>query len=292
MSKANSLKVVFDTNALANDSFEVLAGSRMLELVERGRIVPVYGHVFMEETIAAYGSEKHREHLLTKRLPFIARTAKLLCLDFDAIWHAELVQGLGKKAPIYLHPRQHRWVQKSLLRVPNDGSWKVWHDAEAARVLDAARRDGQVSVWKQIRAEVAAWKERLSYDPKIHGGLDKREFLQRIFPHIGRALIFGMVRTKNPQAVFDRWARAWNDYPYFTHFVRDMAYLGYYAAHAEQAIDKNAQADMNLLSLLLNADMVVSNEKRFLRTAFQEVWAPRRKTLFTAEEFVRYMEKL
>jgi len=71
-----------------------------------------------------------------------------------------------------------------------------------------------------------------------------------------------------------------------------MAYLGYYAGHVEQAIDKNAQADLNLLSLLLNADIVVSNERRFLRTAFQELWAPHGKTLFTVPEFVEFMKKL
>ena len=46
-----SMRVIFDTNALSNESFDQLEASPMRDLVRRGRIKPVYGHVFIEETM-------------------------------------------------------------------------------------------------------------------------------------------------------------------------------------------------------------------------------------------------
>ena len=42
---------------------------------------------------------------------------------------------------------------------------------------------------------------------------------------------------------------------------------------------------------LLHAEVLVSNEKGFLRTAFDDIWKPRGKGLMTGLEFLQYLNK-
>jgi hypothetical protein len=101
-----------------------------------------------------------------------------------------------------------------------------------------------------------------------------------------------LIQAKDKTAVADRWARNKSFYPYFTEFVYDMLYIAYYAmTKPNAAIDLNAQADLNVMAHLLHAEVLVSNEKGFLRTAFDEIWKPRGKVLMTGPEFLQYLSK-
>jgi hypothetical protein len=72
-----------------------------------------------------------------------------------------------------------------------------------------------------------------------------------------------------------------------------MLYMTYYAAvHNNDRIDENAQADLDLMTHLLHADVLVSNETRFMRRAFTDLWEPRGKILLTSEQFVGLLGKL
>lgn len=72
-----------------------------------------------------------------------------------------------------------------------------------------------------------------------------------------------------------------------------MIYMAYYAIdRPNDRIDINAQADLDLMTHLLHADAIVSNETGFLRQAFAELWAVKRKVIFTPAEFVTYIGKL
>jgi hypothetical protein len=72
-----------------------------------------------------------------------------------------------------------------------------------------------------------------------------------------------------------------------------MLYIGFCAmTRPNDKIDLNAQADLDLMTHLLRADVLVSNEEGFLRKAFDDLWRPRGKVLFTSEEFARFIERL
>ncbi len=97
----------------------------------------------------------------------------------------------------------------------------------------------------------------------------------------------------NPAAVADRWAKDKAQYRFFTTFVMNMLYIAHNAMTKPSAsIDLNAQADLDLMTHLLHADALVSNETGFLRQAFDDLWRPRGKALFTSQEFVNLLEKL
>ena len=82
-------------------------------------------------------------------------------------------------------------------------------------------------------------------------------------------------------------------YPYFTAFVRNMTYMGYFSAtRPNDAIDLNAQADLDLMTHLLRAHALVTNETGFMRKAFEDLWRPRGKVGFTSQEFAEFIRKL
>ena len=57
------LRVVLDTNVFMPSTFHHIDESRFRDLCRSGRIVPVYGHVVLEETFRAYGIEAKRIEL-------------------------------------------------------------------------------------------------------------------------------------------------------------------------------------------------------------------------------------
>lgn len=293
MSKSG-LRVVFDTNAFTPDHFKLLTNGPLVQLCQIGRIVPVYGHVFLEEMFRAYGNEKRRPHLVERWIPFITRTIHRFCEDFIVIWHRELVQGHGRTTNIYMRPRDQASLVRSLANVPLDGSWRAWRSAQKQLAEEDAKRAAQREVSKDIRQEVADKLKAAGYNKKQHGPpVPFHEFLAREIDLAGRGFIQAQVKCHNPNAVWHRWSRAKDAYPYFTAFVRNMTYMGYFSAtRPNDAIDLNAQADLDLMTHLLRADALVTNETGFMRKAFEDLWRPRGKVIFTSQEFAEFIRKL
>ena len=95
-----------------------------------------------------------------------------------------------------------------------------------------------------------------------------------------------LVHARRTKSLAEQWARCPERFPYYSAFVEGLLYSGYYAAvRHNDPIDENAQADYEQLAYLTWADIVVSNDRRFFRRAFEEIWKPRGKRLETAESF-------
>jgi hypothetical protein len=288
------LRVVFDTNAFQPAHFELLADGPLPHLCKIGRIVPVYGNVFLEEMWRAYGNEGKRAHLVERWIPFIVKTVDRFCEDFINIWHRELVQGLGRKANIFMRPSRQASLLRSLRTVPADGSWKAWHSTRQERVVEDGKRAAQREVSKDIRQEVSDKLKAAGYSRQQHGGpIPFYQFARQEVDRGGREFIEAKIACRDPKAVAYRWSRDRTAYPYFTTFIENLTYMGYYAAtRPNNRIDLNAQADLDLMTHLLRADALVTNETGFMRNAFDDIWRPRRKVLFASQEFADFIKKL
>jgi hypothetical protein len=67
----------------------------------------------------------------------------------------------------------------------------------------------------------------------------------------------------------------------------------YYAViEKNKKLDKNAQADWQLMTYLNRADILVSADMKFQRSAFVELWEPHGKKFMTPDEFVNFIEAL
>ena len=137
-----------------------------------------------------------------------------------------------------------------------------------------------------MRNEIADWRKAVNYHPKKQDVVHMIEFFEREVDVTGRQFLPALVKCKKPHAVADRCAKSKMQYPYFTTFVINMLYIAHHAMTKSNAkIDLNAQADLDLMTHLLNAEALVSNETGFLSQAFNDLWLPRGKILFTSEQF-------
>lgn len=287
------LRIVFDTNAFTPDKFDLIKQSPMRSLCKSGRIIPIYGHVFLEETFRAYGAENKRQDLVQRWLPFILDTVYRFCDDFIGIWHKELVQGRCLKTNIFMDPRDQAVLLSRLPHIPLDGSWRAWHNSKQAWEVEDAKRFAQRETSKTIRKEIADWRKAVNYSPKKHGVVRLDKFLEKELDQAGLEFLPALVKCADPHAVAAQWVRSKKQYPYFTHFVINMLYIAHHAAaEHNDKIDLNAQADLDLMTHLLHADVLVSNETGFLRKAFDDLWRPRGKVIFTSEQFAAFTQRL
>ena len=142
-----------------------------------------------------------------------------------------------------------------------------------------------------IRAEVqAALRAK-----KVAGRLEHVEFQrfrERNLVATGREFM-SLVHGPRSGALGEVWSRATANYPFYTSFVESALFHGFHAAtRMNERIDRNAQPDYEQLCYLLWADIFVSNDTRFLASAFETLWRPRGKRLMTSETFVAMIGSL
>jgi hypothetical protein len=271
----NQIRVVFDTNAFAENTFGLLANGPMQSLYRQGWVMAVYGHVFLEETLRVYGLEAKRTALVKSWLPFIFATTDRLCNDFNTIWRQELVCGLRARAKIYIPRSDNERLVESTRHIPLDGSWHAWEKTKAQRDEEDRKRAAQLDLLKDMRKSIESWKKTIGYKPVKHGtppNID--QFFRREVEGLGRALIRTVVPCEKPASVRNRWASDMDNHPFFTTCVVNLLYMAHYAmTKSDKALDRNAKADLFLMTHLLHSDVLVSNEKGFLRQAFEDLAA-------------------
>jgi hypothetical protein len=198
--------------------------------------------------------------------------------------------GKGRKANIFLSPRCQRVLVAQLTEIPLCGNWQVWLESQEERNADHAKRKKQREISTCIRMEVS---EKIRTEVSKYDGFDWKTFRAESVDRFGRELICSLIPCVDKQALAFKWSRAKSQYPYFTMFVDNMLYCAAFAATKPNArIDLNAQADLDLMTHLLHADVLVSNETGFLRSAFDDLWRPQGKVIFSSQEFADFMQIL
>src|SRR5690606_34291791 len=192
---------------------------------------------------------------------------------------------------IFMARKDQEKLLSQIPLIPLDGSWRAWHTSKNIRDIEDTKRFAQREISKKLRSEVADWRKFVKYHPNKHGITHLDQFFEREVEAAGKEFLPVLVKSKKPNAVADRWSKAKIDYPYFTTFVINMLYIAYHAmTKSNSKIDLNAQADLNLMTHLLRADALVSNESGFLKEAFNDLWRPRGKLIFTSEQFANFIK--
>ena len=112
-------------------------------------------------------------------------------------------------------------------------------------------------------------------------------------PDFGMSLISRFIQHRDKNRIFRTWLRDKHRFPFFTSFVEGMAFSSWYAgAEQNKPIDPNSQIDIQLLCCLNRSDVLVSNDARFMKDAFDELWKPKGKRFLTTEQFIQYLERM
>lgn len=288
------MRTVLDSNVFSVSHFDLLADSPLRKLSKVGRVVPIYSAVMLEETVHAYAVPRKREDLLGRWIPFILETAPRFCDDLPSVWHKELVQGRSSEAAMYMSPKKCRAVAHELAHIPADGSWDSLQAAAAEIRIEDERKRARRANSIDMRAEVAKLAKAAGVarilDPNVDLVSKTRNHLMSM---LGPSLIQRFVTPSGWQGVASRWHRNKAAYPFFTQFVENAIFQEtLFMTDHSAGVDLNAQADLDILTCLLQADALVTNETGFMRTAFERLWRPRGKIIFTSAEFASLLTRL
>jgi hypothetical protein len=294
----STMRVIFDRSSFHEPRFEQLVTSPLRRLVAERRITIFHTPVFLDEIIQSYGSPRASE-TWRKHLEFAARICDGgVFLSKEDIWRGELVDGRGPLAQHLLPPVANEEHDSfygflgTLLRTAETGDLSIeWSESAVERDEGHKKRNNQHSLFRGARDEVAgALRAR-----RIKGSLKEypfSEYRRTEFNRNGRSLM-RLVDESRCNELGDLWEANPEQYPYYTAFVEGFVYSQYYAAiEHNKPLDRNAQADFEQLAYLTWSDIVVSDDERFFRSAFDAIWKPRGKLLESAAGFAARLQNI
>ena len=297
--KPPPLRVIFDRSAFHGARFRQLRDSRLQDLCRSGRMKVYHTPVFLNETISTYRLGDQDADWQT-HLQFALDTCNGgIFLNKEALWYQELVVGRGPRSRYLLPERRnknYKWSRPKLMEILRNVARtgdlaEEWLASEPVRNETRRRRGNQRQIFSRMRREVARnIREHRPADQLSEYAFS--EFHRTVYTETGQELM-NLVHTRRTKALAEQWARCPERFPYYSAFVEGLLYSGYYAAvKHNDPIDENAQADYEQLAYLTWADIVVSNDRRFFRRAFEEIWKPRGKRLETAESFAELANRI
>ena len=280
------IRVLFDRSSFHEANFDLLHASRLKVLCDRNVLSVIHTPVFLEETLQLYGTNRAE---FSRQIPFLLNICNGgVFRDKGEIWNSELIENLQLKADIFLPAARRAALFKSMRDCSLDIEFEATGEERAGQ---RQNRANQRDIFNDMRSE---FSKNLSVNslnfPHHYSFLTFREAEIRF---VGRLMIERLVNGVDTELILERWARSIDSYPFVTAFAEGMTYSIFYAMFRPNArIDMNAQPDFEILSYLLQADVIVSGDTRFFQDAFNELWKPRGKNLFSPIEFIDFLNKL
>jgi hypothetical protein len=286
------MRVIFDRSSFHGTRFELLTASPLRRLAAQRRVEVFHTATFLDEIIQSYGSARAspswREHL---------RFATQICnggvfLAVEDIWRSELVDGWGLASRHLLSHASFVGFQAAMLQTANTGDLsQEWAETEPERMDTRRKKMKQHALFREAREAVAQARR----EGKLRGRLKDypfSDYRRTEFNRNGRALMRAVDKERAIELA-DRWEADPEEFPYYSAFVEGFVYSQYYAAIEHNGrLDGNEQADYEQLAHLIWADVVVSDDQAFFRSAFDVLWKPRGKRMESTGSFVALLETL
>jgi hypothetical protein len=288
-----TLRIILDTNAFHGVNFDALENGPFLRLCQQKKLFSVVPHTVAEETFNAYARADRRRDLVTRWLPLITKSASTFSEDLPVIWHEELIRGRGKNARRTMHASDYEALKRRIVGIPINGDWGLWHATTEEREGERVKQKAQRSLSSEIRREIRKEYEDHPEWERLVKEANWRAHIVKCSELFGCDFIRKKVRCWDPAAVANRWLANKRAYPFYSQFAENIAYMFLHAMLKQNdRIDSNAQTDLDIMTHLLHADIFVTNETRFARAAFMDIWKPRGKVLMTSPEFESFICKL
>lgn len=287
------LTVIFDRSAFHGRRFDLLAASPLLQLVRKNRVIVHHSAALLEETISMFEREANHAEL-RKQLPFILDACNGRWFrDRGDIWELELTRDLGPAADVF-EPDSVRRITEENIRdgVFGNGPWEEFKKALPDKDVERQKQVRLHKIQSEMRREIAAKR-------KAHPSLKRQKpppaatFIESELENWGEQIISRYVGTSYRALLVRRWTKDKQRYPFLTSSLEGQVFANWHALVAHnKRIDRNAHVDVEVLACLNRADAVVSSDAGFLKDAFDVLWRPKGRKLFSPEEFAQYLEGL
>lgn len=279
------LRILIDRSALHGDGFEKLVAANLLGAAKRTYISIGLTPILLTETMRLWERVDNRQ-ILRRQLPILIEMPAVWFRSSAEIWERELVRNELGPATAFSAPKEIA-QQKSVLR-SDQGLTEVFLESARARFEEQERKTRLCAIRKEMRQAIGKQLKALRGQKLEKDGF--APFQAKMIDEIGAELIVKFYASRRHSEIARRWSRNKEKYRYFTSFVRGYLYDAFYAcAELNSPIDRNAQDDYEQLCYLNDSDVMVTSDLRFMASAFEELWRPKGKQLWSIDKLVAFL---
>jgi len=279
------MNIILDTSIFHNFDYS----SNVLYRLKRKGIIQVYiSPMLLEESFRLMLNDKALSEA-KKRLQFILDiSSERWFEDVFEIFKTELSSPFRRKSYQFLQSESEQ-ILKDNIRIFLKGGTLSEDDIHKVRFSLAENKkkaDSFRNIGRDMRITVAEGVKRLG---KKHKDISEtwEDFKRRALNKWG----VGLIRRKGCyNKIFQvfavlMWLKNKDKCPYFYDWAQGMLYTTYYnMKYPDMKIDENAQADIQHLVFLREVDAIVSEEKKFMRKVWQDIYEPLGKKYFNISE--------
>ena len=286
------MKIIFDRSAFHKESFNLLKDSQFLQLTGAGKIQVFHTTVFLDETIRmAKAKKKGAKDELKRQWAFlmqicnggwfkpllVGKPPKLNSVCYDEFEG----KNAGSNWPLVSDKMRKGTEQKVSKFLQGTGSLTELDNSKAVHDQNEQVKAVLRSAFVELRNKNILPKNTTLEDYIKVNVYDFGEHLMRLFPDLDQR-----------EAKLDAWRADINRFPHFSAYVESHVYAWYDAERNQNSkLDRNWIGDAEYLCFLIDVDAIVTSDAKFMRRAFEALWQPRGKRIFTPEEFVDFLHR-
>ncbi|MBN1408294.1 MAG: hypothetical protein JW956_10915 [Calditrichaceae bacterium] len=285
------LSVTFDRSAFHGDNFDKLVKSKLRVLSKYKRLLVYHTPTFLEETISLYQTKRS---ILEKQVHFLFNICNAKWFKRRSeLWIDELVSQYPEKKKCYISEMDRKRIEENiqyyLLRDKFDPKAlsTVMSEKQNEYKKSLAHKELYIEI-RELFASDFAEDRKKGLNQHIYFNI----YLADHFDIMGEHLIKKHLEIITDKSIiYNKWIHNKSDYPYFTKYVEGSIYSLFFPfAEPNMKLDKNAMTDIELISFLKNIDILVSNDQKFMKKAFEQLYHDMGKLYLSTDEFIEYMD--
>jgi hypothetical protein len=287
-----SIKILLDRSIFHEEGFRKLKQSKILDL-SRLNILSIYGNPqLFDETLRLWFSDK--KSLMIEHLNFIYSVTNGRYFDErQDIWKKEL-DFINRQNKYYFMERNEEMTLKKNIRdiLQGKGGYSKEQEDQLEKWLNQKieKSTNTREILKKMRTHVSDELEKQNKKRKdIKETLD--DYFSKVSDWTGEEILKSILPEilKNTHLV-EKWKANKTQYPYFTAWLKSFLFISYQAmSDASARIDLNADGDINQVSIMLDIDILVSDEKHFMKDVFDQLFKNTPKKYMNSEEFIYFI---
>jgi hypothetical protein len=279
------MKVIFDRSAF-HDHFDLLKGSPLLQLANERKVLVYHTATFLEETLKRQGAMARDE--LRRQWPFLRSICNggwfkpLLdsASDLKSVCDDELNGGQLESDWPLTPPRVRISVEAT-----------ITHCIERSEMFP--NQDNALQTIAENKETKQKNRSKL-VERRNQPLTGKRETFTEYYQSSADIYALKVIEfLSQPQGKLNAWMLNPQEFPHFSAFVELFVYAEYDAERNQNSpLDSNWVEDAQQLCFLLDVDAIISSDNGFMRRAFEALWHPRGKRMFTPDGFVTELSKI
>jgi len=286
-----STKVLLDRSIFHGKNFSKLVNSRFKLLCQGGFLAFYPTPVLIEETLGLALKKGKKEELKSHLRYILDVKSQRWFRDIFELFKLEL-EGASKKDYLFLSRKEEADLRQNIELEIEEGDLSFATEKELLKEIDDIfkRKTTLRKTGIKIREEISPKLKELGTNGKYPGGFEA--FYRKQTDDTGKEMIEKLIATTlDKNTVIKKWQDNKKRYPYFTQFVKGYLYIHYYAmSKPSMRIDINAQMDIHQLVYLKGLDMLVSNEQKFMKSAFDELYG-KQKMYFSLDKLLEFINR-